>query len=247
MPTRTFIGLICLVFAMIVASTPALLTPLAGAAQRGLDTAGVPGMSTDDGRATRAEREPSDAVEDTLQLKGYEVGETDLVDMYGAEQRTTEAMRPNGRTSRGSRRALLPGVQPTIDGQNPPVRAAGGLLLDRSGCPVFRANLNLPALWKDPAQQAKYLDKAAASDDPGVCRARLEALVNNASTGLKNQPTARETARMLRADDMSYAIMMQQISIMAAMFPGAADDRAKMFAGTAVAAEGDAAATTPAD
>ena len=181
MPTRTFIGFILLVFAMLIASTPALLDPLSLGAQKGLDAAGVPGMSPDATFATRAEREDTGTVKDTLQLKGYEVGESDMQDIYSPSDREEGQLRVNGRTTSGSRRAALPGSYSTSDPMSPPVRSSGGVLLDKAGCPVFRAGLDLPTLWKDPTQQKKYLDKAASADDPAICRQRLEALVNNAT------------------------------------------------------------------
>lgn len=234
MSTRTFIGFAFLVVALLVAATPSVLNPLAGSIQDGLAAAGVDGAKPRPISIRPIEKGQGgpEAVTNELVLKGYLVGEQDFRDqssgVRSAETRT--------RTTSGARRAGLPGRGDGIDPLHPAVTIPGGVLLDVSGCPVFRDGLDLPALWANPALQGKYLAKAAAADDPATCRARLEALVNNAALAPETGATMRAASRERRADNQAYAMLLNMNGLLASMFPELDERGAPPPAETAVPA-----------
>jgi hypothetical protein len=216
MPTRTFIGLILLVFALMVASTPMLLDPAAAGLQRGLEAAGVPGLT----QATikRDDRAKTGKVTNKLILKGYERGSQDMTDTLPLGDRAVH--QPGGRLTAGTHRVLLPGESVTSDPLSPPVEVKGGVLLDGAKCPVFRAGVDVATLWKDPTQQQKYLDKAASADNPTACTALIKNRVAVATNATRtDQPGAMDVNRAIQSNDLGLAIWQSFDQLLMNAFP----------------------------
>lgn len=219
MPTRTFIGLIFLVLALMVASTPALLNPAASGLREGLAAAGVPGMASDDG-VTRDKRKDTGSVKNKLVLQGYERGKTDMKDTQPVGERGQQL--PGGRLVSGSRRALLPGESLPYDPKSPPVTSKNGVLLDALNCPVFRDGVDIVTLWKDPAQKKKYTDKANAADNPKACIALLKNRVAAATNAtLIDSNNLRDAVQLANTNDLGTSILGDYWTIMDYVFPAA--------------------------
>ncbi|MCW2960855.1 MAG: hypothetical protein JWM25_1547 [Thermoleophilia bacterium] len=208
MRTRNFIGLIMLVLALMVASTPELLTPAAKGAEAVLAKANMPGFTEQ-----RVTTKPADGVsaaepvDPVLEIKGHAVEEdSDLRDRYSTSERE---MNSSGRLNEGRGRRTLPGQQAVADPFENPAELQDGVLLDNGGCPVFSEGSNVAAIWADADRRALYESKAAAADDPAGCAKvltsrRAEADAMNA---WKLPGDRRDTAATLRGRTGTVALM----------------------------------------
>lgn len=224
MNARTFIGLIILIAALFVASVPELLDPTA----RGLEQAAVKVGALDpdpakaqaakaEAKAKADEPDPDELAEPRLALKGFVVEEDgDLRDSVDPAER--ESFR-RGRLTAGASRTRLPGQQEPVDEQVPPAAAEDGVLLDITGCPVFRSDTDVAALLADPDMVDLYAAKVEESDDPEACDLLLqeriaEATIVPAATPL-GATTARERAAIRRGGAMAMIIGLSELELMA--------------------------------
>lgn len=141
MPTRTsFIGLILLIAALLVASVPQLLTPTADGVER---LAVRTGMLDEERPPKRTRSEPEDEqpapgklADPALTLRGHAVEEDgDLRDTVEVAERAATS---RGRLAAGTTRRPLPGALVEADRALPPASIEDGVLLDVAGCPMFR-------------------------------------------------------------------------------------------------------------
>jgi hypothetical protein len=223
MRTRTFLGLILLVAALIVASTPALLQPAATGVERLAVEAGV----LDDQaklakeRSARAEERGGSAadVEERLELKGFSVEEDgDLRDTKAVGEREVNE---RGRLEAGASRTLMPGQKPGTDAFSPPFAAEDGVLLDIDGCPVFRPEADVAALIANDEVLKLYQGKVAEADDVAACRAVFEERVAIATAteddALRGAP-GRQLAGLEYESLESLGITMREYEMLLAIF-----------------------------
>lgn len=175
MRTRTFLGLIILVAALMVASIPALLAPTA----RGVEHLAVEAGMLEDPVAIEKQRRKEQAkreaargasgdVEDSLEIKGFTVEEDG--DLRDTKTNGARDSNERGRLEAGASRALMPGQRPGTDAYSPPFASQDGVLLDIDGCPVFRPEADVAALMANTESEQRYADKVASADDPADCR-----------------------------------------------------------------------------
>ncbi len=199
MRTRTFLGLILLVAALMVASTPALLTPTANGVERLAIDAGV----LDDQKVLAKERERRQEqreqdsgmeVEGRLEIKGFvEEQDGDLRDTRPVGDREVNG---RGRLEAGSQRLMLPGQKPGTDAYSPPFAVEDGVLLDIDGCPVFRPEANVAAMMADPDTKTRYDGKVTTSNDAAACRVVFDQRVAIATADDSNEPSGAMGRRM---------------------------------------------------
>ena len=265
MRTRTFFGLILLVAALIVSSTPALLQPTADGVEHLAVEAGVlpdqaklakererraqklakeRGIDVDERLAVDGEEQLGDDDDDTssrLMLSGHVLEENgDLRDTKAADERAATG----SRLEAGTRRASLPGQLVSDRGDGIPRQyQSGSMVLDEFGCPTFGA-WDPIAMWDDPTTKAQWLDKAAEADDPGQCREFLEQLVARARAAEEPSILAgdrRTLAASVRGTSERLLIQRRADAIYASIFEEWAD--AQDLADDARASLGPAAAS----
>ncbi|MCW2955704.1 MAG: hypothetical protein JWO69_573 [Thermoleophilia bacterium] len=223
MRTRTFIGLIILVIALMVASTPALLTPASRGIEVGLAQAGVPGFDQAAAAkdATATERTaPIDPIEDRLMLSGHVRVDNDLRDDFSETER---AANHGGRLLGGAGRTRLPGELDTSSATDQPIEFQDGVLLDNAGCPVFRQGTDVAALWANADLRQRYEDRAANADDPADCRSVLAARRDAALDGAAASEWTlrgdrRDTAATLRGTSEQVAMTIAMGELYEEMF-----------------------------
>lgn len=198
MRTRTFVGLIILILALLVAATPELLQPTA----HGVERAGIAaGMLEDPSKRWARETRSADEdgpIDPRLELKGFVVEENgDLRDLKLPGDRAAAMTR----LADGNRRILLPGQQ-AVDSTLPPVNSPEGVRLDSTGCPMFSATTDIAAIMQVPELRQRYANRAASSDDPATCIASLEAQIAAAQnpTGFALAGDRRRLSSSVRTD-----------------------------------------------
>lgn len=222
MRSSSFIGLVFLVIALVVASTPALLTPTAGGVEWALvkldwvKPAKEASARSDD----RDDDEPSAGapVDPQLAFKGHVVEENgDLRDLTPVSERTSNR---RGRLEGGNRRLPVPGQLARGDAYAlPAVTAEGGVLLDATGCPHFDPSTDVATLMRDPAVAVRYGEKAAGADDPAACRALLDARIT-ADDPDRVRPLPgdrRRAATGLRSDGERLLMEVYRVELFAEM------------------------------
>ncbi|MCW2924314.1 MAG: hypothetical protein JWM98_1718 [Thermoleophilia bacterium] len=215
MRNRTFLGLIFLVAALLVASTPQLLAPTS----RGVELVAIKaGVMQDPAKAAphRPKRsgKGGNAAEGQLVVQGYKLapaaGEQMMIKGYFVDPKTGDMVDGSDigvrgahptRLAAGADRARLPGA-PVIDRVNPPVLSQDGVLLDITNCPVFPADANVASIIADPTTKQLYANKAASADDPKACRTALDATIKAAvsPTGFALPGDRRQLAASVRTD-----------------------------------------------
>ena len=174
MRTRTFIGLILLVIALMVASTPALLTPASKGVDSLLTEAGTPGFEKP--VTTKAKKTKIKSTPGYLELKGHVDSGKSLTDIYSTTERGSNQ---TGRLEMGSSRAPLPGQLEGTDAYDDPIayNDKGEPLprLDKDKCPKFQPGDDVAAIWANADQKAALEALVAASADPATCTKTLAA------------------------------------------------------------------------
>lgn len=238
MRTRTFIGLIFLVAALLVAANPVLL----GQASNGLHALGITsGLIPDRAKqikAQQAARAKVDPVDSVLELKGYQVQENgDLLDMTSVGDRESNQA---GRTSTGRRRIALPGEKLNSDAYvDPPSVNADGLLLDPTSCPVLQDAYAAQRVIDDASVKAQILTASAKADDPAACRAELQTKLDEVQNKLDLLPGERRGyAASVRGDRERMLIDMVQLGLYSSVFGDAGDDEIAASLRTAVEQSG---------
>ncbi|MCW2928602.1 MAG: hypothetical protein JWM86_2570 [Thermoleophilia bacterium] len=207
MPNRTFLGLILLIIALVVASTPALLTPTA----RGVEAVGVrAGVIKQQTPSTRGSDTSASSKADTpvkpyLAMRGYQLErDGDLRDVAG-DTRPTDG---RGRLATGSTRIAMPGEALRTATDSPPVTTEGGVLLDATGCPLFAEDADVATLMADPDAASLYATKAGDADDPAACATLLQARVDAATaTPATTLPGDRRALASALRDDSQRMLM----------------------------------------
>jgi hypothetical protein len=213
MPKSTFIGLVFLIAALLVASVPALLVPTAAGVEKGLVSVGAlpkPATSADAKQSGTTDK-PS---KPQLQLKGYEVQKGgDLRDTVDPLDREAGGQ---GRLERGSSRLLLDGQRPASD--VPPASTEDGVLLDITGCPLLRPDTDVALLMANPDTANLYAEKVSAADDPAACTALFKQRVSEATAPQTAPPlgsaTQRERDAIRRGGTSSMIIGLAQIQLL---------------------------------
>lgn len=174
MRTRTFIGMIILILALIVASTPALLAVASREIQVGAHKVGIPGVDAVPNSASSqtSGNAAGGKVAPRLELKGYTVTGSDLRDGYSTSER---AATQGYRLATGTNRQLMPGQLRGATASAPPLTSSKGVLLDSNGCPQFRPDADSTQVLATPAAKQLYANKVASADDPATCRATFAA------------------------------------------------------------------------
>lgn len=221
---RTFIGLILLIIALMVASTPALLEP----ASRGVEQAGIRvGLLNDrvadakaaEAKAAKARKKAKvKPIDSYVQLQGYQrIKGGDMRDVAG----DARAVTAHGRLSEGASRATLPGEAVRSATSTPPVESADGVLLDSTGCPLFAADADVASLMANPDIAQLYADKVASADDAAVCQPVFEARVKEATVAANSAALPgdrRVTAAALRGDTEQMLLETYASDMFLAMF-----------------------------
>lgn len=257
MRTRTFLGLILLVAALVVATTPALLTHTANGVEQLAIDAGVLDDQTALAKESALRQEQHEEksgidVDNRLEIKGFvEEQDGDLRDTrpVGARQ-----VNERGRLEAGNQRLILPGQKPGTDAYSPPFATEDGVLLDIDGCPVFRPEANVAAMMADPATKTRYDGKVTTSNDAAACRTVFDERVAIATADTSNEPSGAMGRRMagLEYESLeSLGITVSQYALLLDIFDfsDTADARAAAIETNGVngagAAGGTAAAATP--
>lgn len=224
MRTRTFLGLILLVAALMVASTPALLTP----ASAGIERLAVDvGMLPNKAAIAKAERKQQKArekelgttVDPRLELKGFTREEDG--DMRDTQPVGEREINVRGRLASGSQRLGLPGERPGRDAYSPPFAAEDGVLLDIDGCPVFRPDADVATMLADPTTQKLYADKVASADDAAYCQAVFQERIAVATAVEEDRPTGaaqRQLAGLQYEGFASLGITMREYEMLTRIF-----------------------------
>ncbi|MCW2974640.1 MAG: hypothetical protein JWN72_2913 [Thermoleophilia bacterium] len=230
MRTRTFIGMIILILALIVASTPPLLDVVSKGVQAGAHKAGVPGV--DAVAAAPDSRKPAKAaggtVDPRLELKGYTQTGADLRDGYSTAER---AATQGYRLATGTHRQLMPGQLSEATAASPPLTGAEGVLLDSDGCPLLRPGADSTQVLATPEAKQLYADKVASADDPASCRATFTARTTAADPS-KATPASERLLRELgpgavRRQDATELLMAKAYyTMLDGMFATGASDKA---------------------
>lgn len=248
MPKSTFIGLIFLVAALLVASVPALLEPTAGGVEKGLVGVGVlpkPPAPADAGKSSKSGK----SSKPQLQLKGFEVQKNgDLRDTVDPLDREDAA---SGRLERGATRLLLDGQRPESD--VPPASTEDGVLLDITGCPLLRPDTDVAVLLANPDTANLYATKVGAADDPAACTALFRERVAEATAPVTAPPlgstTQRDRDSIRRGGTSSMIVALAEIQLLSSFMDDselqdalAALDGTKTTAGAGAKTTGAAAA-----
>lgn len=228
MRSSSFIGLVFLVIALVVASTPALLTPTAEGVEGALVKLGWAEEAKEQRTAADGGEDGKAAapIDPQLTFKGHVVEEDgDLRDLSPVSERTSNR---RGRLEAGSRRLLVPGQRTRGDAYAlPPATAEEGVLLDATGCPHFDPSTDVAALMRDPAVAARYAGRVGNADDPAACRALLDARIA-ADDPDRVRPLAgdrRLTAASIRSDNERLLMEVYRVQLFAQML--GVDDAAR--------------------
>ena len=221
MRTRTFIGLILLVAALLVASTPALLTPTAKGVEHVAVQAGImPDVEAAERKEKqRQEQAAEGAADPALALKGFSREKNgDLRDTVTNNER---ASNQRGRLEAGDRRVRMPGQLENQDAYSPPiVLEEGAMLLDSTGCPMMPTTAEEVAYIATDEGSAAYGQRVANADDPTTCQADLLAAVKAVNTG----PTSilpgdrRRIASSVRSDSDRWVVDLHMWNLWRDMF-----------------------------
>lgn len=250
MRTRTFLGLILLVAALIVASTPALLTPTANGVERLAVEAGVledQSQLQKEREQARAKREQDSdvTVDERLEIKGFEQEKDgDLRDTKAVGERDVNL---RGRLEDGSQRVLMPGEKPGTDAYSPPFAAEDGVLLDIDGCPVFRPEADVAAMMADPDTKTRYDGKVTTSNDAAACRAVFDQRVALATADGADAPSgamARRAAGIRYQSMESLGITVNQYAMLLDIFDFTDASDALAAAAATTGSSGSAAGTS---
>lgn len=224
MRTRTFLGLILLVAALIVASTPALLTPTANGVEQLAIEAGVledRALLAKERRQAQEQREEDSGitVEERLELKGFtEEKDGDLRDTQAVGDREDNE---RGRLEAGAMRLALPGQKPGTDAYSPPFAAEDGVLLDIDGCPVFRPEADVAAMMANADTKTLYDGKVTTSDDAATCRTVFAERIALATADNSDEPKgaiARRAAGLQYESMESLGITVSQYELLLDIF-----------------------------
>jgi hypothetical protein len=212
MRTRTFIGLAFLIVALIVASNPVLLDSTA----RGVEVAGLQvGLLHGSSNGTPTYKSSKKQAASALALKGYQLDKSgNLVDTVPLDKRGAVG---STRLLGGSTRVLLPGQLEGTGTDAPPYPATGKLLLDVTGCPVFRAGTDVAALLADPATKLAYTNAVNASTNPKACSTFINGLVTANTPSTLAPATSRELASMSRGGYADLIIGLREMDMLNAM------------------------------
>lgn len=231
MPTRTFIGLIFLIIALVVASTPALLTPATRGVENVAVRAGVIADQEAIAKAAAAKQAPDTKkkgkpVPAYLAMRGYQLDKDGNLRDVAGDTRPTDG---RGRLARGNARMLMPGELDPATLDAPPITKEGGVLLDAAGCPQFATGVDVAALMTDLDAAALYAAKAGQADDPAACSTLLKARVDEATAVPSDALPGdrRITAAALRDDTQQMLIETYASDMFLAMF-GEDVDTAKL-------------------
>jgi hypothetical protein len=212
MRTRTFIGLAFLIVALLVASNPVLLDRTAhGVEVAGLQV-GVLHGSSDGSPPYKASKSQAPSA---LSLKGYEVDKAgNLVDTVALDKRGAVG---TTRLADGATRIALPGQLAGVGQDAPPYPDTGKLLLDVTGCPVFRDGTDVAALLADPTQKLAYTAAVNASDDPKACAAFVTGAATPATPSTLTPATSRELASLSRGGYVDLVVGLREMDMLTAM------------------------------
>lgn len=248
MPKSTFIGLVFLIAALLVASVPELLHPTAGAVEQGMVSVGLMQPVKQQKPATKdakdTDKGTDDLSEKRLALRGYVVEKDgDLRDSVDPFDRDAAG---RGRLAGGSSRLLLSGQRDR--GDLPPATSENGILLDITGCPLFRPETDVALLLADPDTAARYAEKAADSDDPAGCATLLDERIAAATAPETAPPlgatTQRDRDAIRRGGTTAMIIALAELELLADFM----DDESLQESLAALEGEGDAkAGAAPAD
>lgn len=223
MRTRSFIGLIFLIVALLIASTPTLLQPTSHGIEVLAAKAGVidaPSSSTkSESTSSSGDGGSSDPLEARLELKGHVLQENG--DMRDTATQIERASNQRGRLEAGGQRILMPGQQENQDAYSlPPVLAEDGLRLDSTGCPTFAEDADIVTLWADEKVQALYEERAGQADDPEACAAAItlevRAAVRSNTTMLPGD--RRRTSASIRSDSERLMFELEMNAMYDAIF-----------------------------
>lgn len=239
MRISSFIGLILLVVALMVASTPALLTPASRGAERALIELGAIKEQDRDAKPEPAtdEAKAAEPVPSQLAFRGHQVEEDgDLRDLVAATER---AGYQGGRLEAGNRRLPLPGQPASRDAAAlPPVTTENGFVLDATGCPQFDPSADVAAIMADPGLSERYVAKAADADDPEACRALLERLAADASGDGALPGDRRGTAERVRSGSERLLLEVYRVQLLAELMGVDEEDRQRLAEGARATLEG---------
>lgn len=246
MHARTFIGLILLIAALFVASVPELLDPTARGVEKAAIQVGFLKQATPPGSSgPKDATSTQDPVDKRLALRGYVLEEDgDLRDTVDPLDRESQGAR---RLRAGSSRTLMPDQVADPAADIPPASSEDGVLLDITGCPLFRPDTDVAMLLANPELQALYAGKVSGADDPAACEVvlqeRIATATARATTPALGATTARDRAAIRRGGTAAMIIGLGEIELLAQfMDDSQIQDALDALAGTD-ATEGDAAAT----
>jgi len=239
---RSFIGLILLIFALVVASTPALLTPAAKRVEQLAITTGVLDPGTPNATRVAASKRKTGSVPSKLELKGYEVTKNELKNSFDLKDDFPDSVRAANRRSRlagGSERQRLPGQLRLSDTYEPPATQNGGILLDIDACPRFRPDTDVAELLANVDINARYEAMIQKSNDPIACAATYDARVAEANGTNGDAPVTgalgRQLESMSRGDLASVYILTREVTLMDEIFGISGTDVPSTISGGAAA------------
>lgn len=227
MNKTTFFGLSLLIVALLVASVPELLDPTARGVERVAVSAGViqdPQKAAAKAAADREKQatakptaDPDKLADERLALRGFVVEEDG--DLRDTVEEAERAASRRVRLEAGTSRTLLPG-QPGRTGKDvPPAASEEGVLLDITGCPLFRPDTDVAQLLADPLIVDLYATKVASSDDPEACEPLLRERIATARANPVASPlgatTARDRAAIRRGGTAAMIVAMTEIQLLA--------------------------------
>lgn len=218
MTAKTFIGLIFLIAALLVASVPELLEPTAAGVEKAAVSVGVlPKAKPAAAEAKQPANTGDDTADPRLTLRGFVQEEDgDLRDTVDPIDRESNL---RGRLETGTARISLPGQVADPGGSVPPASSEDGVLLDITGCPLFRPDTDVAVLLANPAMQALYSSKVADADDPAACNTLLQERIATATEPLTvpalGSTTTRERAAIRRGGAAAMIIGLNEIELLA--------------------------------
>lgn len=260
MKTRSFIGLLLLVIALVVVASPSVLEPAAGGLDRAATTLGIPAAKTPkdpsvptaptDGSNFDPKAKDVEVAPRAMIVKGYDEGDPDLRDRFQAADRDPAG---RGRLVAGQSRLPLPGQEGGSDLLLPPTTAEGGVLLDVTGCPVFAPGADVAAMMADPDTIVRYEERVANADDAALCGPlfdqRVEAAINPTASPAGDMTTRaaqRDVAASIRTGGLAVVSLTAYVDALEA-FSGPTPYGDAVYAALAAAdatAAGKDAATT---
>jgi hypothetical protein len=249
MSKKAFTGLILLIAALLVASVPALLTPASAGVEQAAIKVGLlqPPAAPPAPVFPKASKKDKPA-DGRLELRGYELEKDgDLRDTVDPLDRDAHG---HARLTSGSRRVLLDG-QRDRSSEAPPATSEDGVLLDITGCPVFREGTDVTALLAVVETQNLYARKVAGSDDPAACDTLLQQRIKDATAAATTSPlgaaTDRDRNSIRRGSPSEMVVAFAEIQLLSQFMDDASlQDALAALDGTspaAAAAGGSATAT----